>query len=179
MLDILERIKEHEEKGVLEQDETESLTDVMMEQKECLLTDGLVLQAKPKTENLMMSEPSRINEQVQGVEMLPVGLMDQVPRPSDLDDELLDQEAIVAGNVAVGGEQASMGKAMIEGVQGQGQMVEQCGDVMVVEADNSVVALCKAYFGPGPGSILLDNTIGVQNNLHTEDAGVKCGGKVM
>ena len=35
----MERIpKEHEEKGVLEQDETESLTDVMMEQKECLLT---------------------------------------------------------------------------------------------------------------------------------------------
>ena len=69
--------------------------------------------------------------------MSPVGLMDQVPRPSDLDDKLLDQEAIVAGNVAVGGEQASMDEAMIEGDQGQGQMVEQCGDVMVVEAGTS------------------------------------------
>ena len=43
-------------------------------------------------------------------------------------------------------------------------------------SDNSVVALCMAYFGPGPGSILLDNA---QNSLHTEDAGVKCGSKVM
>ena len=74
---------------------------------------------------------------LQGVEMLPVVLMDQVPRPLDSDDKLLDQEAIVAGNVAVGGEQASMYEAMIEGVQGQGQMVEQCGDVMVVEAGTS------------------------------------------
>ena len=63
--------------------------------------------------------------------------MDQVPRPLDSDDELLDQEAIVAGNVAVGGEQASMDEAMIEGVQGQDQMVEQCGDVTVVEAGTS------------------------------------------
>ena len=68
------------------------------------------------------------------VEMSPVVLMDQVPRPLASDDELLDQEAMVAGNVAVGGEQASMDEAMIEGVQGQGQMVEQCGDVMVVGA---------------------------------------------
>ena len=69
--------------------------------------------------------------------MSPVVLMDQVPRPFDSDDKLLDQEAIVVGNVAVGGEQASMDEAMIEGVQGQGQMVEQCGDVMVVEAGTS------------------------------------------
>ena len=60
--------------------------------------------------------------------------MDQVPRPLDSDDNLLDQETIVTGNVAVGGEQASMDEAMIEGDQGQGQMVEQCGDVTVVEA---------------------------------------------
>ena len=66
-----------------------------------------------------------------------VVLMDQVPKPLDSDDELLDQEAIVAGNVAVGEEQASMYEAMIEGDQGQGQMVEQCGDVMVVEAGTS------------------------------------------
>ena len=46
----------------------------------------------------------------------------------------------------------------------------------VNSSDNSVVALCKAYFGPGPGSIL---TIGMLNSLHTDDAGVKCGGKVM
>ena len=64
-------------------------------------------------------------------------LMVQVPRPLASDDELLDQETIVAGNVAVGGEQASMYEAMIEGVQGQSQMVEQCGDVMVVEAGTS------------------------------------------
>ena len=69
--------------------------------------------------------------------MSPVVLMDQVPRPLDSDDELLDQDAMVAGNVAVGGEQASMDEAMIEGDQGQGQMVEQCGDVMVVEAGTS------------------------------------------
>ena len=69
--------------------------------------------------------------QLQGVEMSPVVLIDQVPRTLDSDDKLLDQEAIVARNVAVG---ASMDEAMIEGVQGQGHMVEQCGDVMVVEA---------------------------------------------
>ncbi|KAL5469205.1 hypothetical protein EMCRGX_G030429 [Ephydatia muelleri] len=148
------------------------------------------------------------------VEMSPVVLMDQVPRPFDSDDKLLDQEAIFAGNVAVGGEQASMYEAMIEGVQGQGQMVDQCGDVTVVEAGtspqhlgsspsegtvqvccnnrpnkldamvvcrdlnlnyNSVVALCMAYFGPGPGSILLDHAIGVQNSLSSNDAGGKCG----
>eukprot|EP00731_Ephydatia_muelleri_P017457 Em0010g555a len=248
--ELLDIIKEHDKKGVLEKDETESSTVVIMEQMEGLLTgtsksshglsreqfllfmypllhstrfrgkiynisqlvhkfaafnafkDGLVLQAKPKTGNLMMFEPSSINEQVQGVrpqidshpppllpveeemhtkpsqhayvhidedvEMSPVGLMDQVPRPLD---ELLDQQAMVAVNVAVGGEQASMDEAMIEVVQGQGQMVEQCGDVMVVEADNSVVALCKAYFGPGPGCILLDNAIEVQNR---EDVGVRC-----
>eukprot|EP00731_Ephydatia_muelleri_P017465 Em0010g563a len=125
--------------------------------------------------------------------MSPVVLMDQVPRPLNSDDKLLNQEAIVASNVAVEGEQASMYEAMIEGVQGQGQMVEQCADVTVVEAgdllmctvamylqsvntsDNSVVALCKAYFGPGPGSILLDHAIGVQTSLNTEDAGVRCG----
>ena len=50
----------------------------------------------------------------------------------------------------------------------------------VNSSDNSDVALCEAYFGPGPGSILLDNAIGVQKKvLHTEDAGVKCEGKVM
>ena len=49
----------------------------------------------------------------------------------------------------------------------------------VNSSDNSVVALCKAYFGPGPGSILLDNAIGVQNSLNTEDVGVKFGGKAM
>ena len=39
LLDILDSItKEHEEKGVLEKDETESLTDVIMEQMEGLLT---------------------------------------------------------------------------------------------------------------------------------------------
>ena len=74
---------------------------------------------------------------LQDVEMSPVGLMGQVPRPLDSDKELLHQEVIVPGNVAVGGEQASMGEAMIEGVQGQGQMVEQCGGVMVVEAGTS------------------------------------------
>ena len=58
--------------------------------------------------------------------------MDQVPRPLVSDDKL--QEAIVAGNVAVGGEQVSMEELMIEGVQEQGQMLEQCGDEMVVEA---------------------------------------------
>ena len=65
--------------------------------------------------------------------MPPDVLINQVPRPLDSDDELLDQEAIAA----VGGEQASMDEAMIEGGQGQGQMVEQCGDVMVVEAGTS------------------------------------------
>ena len=74
---------------------------------------------------------------LQGVEMSPVVLMDQVPRPLNSDDKLLNQEAIVAGNVAVGGEQASMDEAMIEGDQGQGQMVDQCGDVTVVEAGTS------------------------------------------
>ena len=69
--------------------------------------------------------------------MSPVVLMDQVPRPLESDDKLLDQEAVVAGNVVVGVEQASMDEAVIEGVQGQGQMVEQCGDVMVVEAGTS------------------------------------------
>ncbi|KAL5469178.1 hypothetical protein EMCRGX_G030392 [Ephydatia muelleri] len=57
--------------------------------------------------------------------------------PASNNDKLLDQQAISAGNVAVGGEQASMGKAMIEGVQGQGQMVEQCADVTVVETGTS------------------------------------------
>ena len=48
-------------------------------------------------------------------------------------------------------------------------------------SDNSVVALCKAFFGPGPGSILLGNAnaIGVQNSLPSDDSDVKCGGKVM
>ena len=64
-------------------------------------------------------------------------LMVQVPRPLASDDELLDQETIVAVNVAAGGEQASMDETMIEGGQGQGQMVEQCGDVTVVEAGTS------------------------------------------
>ena len=41
------------------------------------------------------------------------------------------------------------------------------------------MVLWKADFGPGPGSILLDNAIGEQSSLHTEDAGVRCGGKVM
>ena len=49
----------------------------------------------------------------------------------------------------------------------------------VNSSDNNVMALCKAYFGPGPGSIQLGNAIGVQNSLHTEDVGVRCGGKVM
>ena len=62
--------------------------------------------------------------------MSPVGLMDQIPRPLDSDDKLLNKDAIVAGNVAVGGQQVSMDDTMIEGVQGQGQMVEQCGDVV-------------------------------------------------
>ena len=74
---------------------------------------------------------------LQDVEMPLVLLMDQVPRPLNSDDKLLDQEAIVSGNVAVGSEQASMYEAMIEGDQGQGQMVEQCSDMTVVEADTS------------------------------------------
>ena len=74
---------------------------------------------------------------MQYVEMPSIVLMVQVPRPLDSDDELPDQEAIVAGNVAVGGEQASVDEAMIEGVQGQGQMVEQCGGVTVIEAGTS------------------------------------------
>ena len=65
--------------------------------------------------------------------MSPIDLMDQVPRPLDSDDKLLNKDAIVAGNVTVGGQQVSMDETMIEGVQGQGQMVEQCGDVTVVE----------------------------------------------
>ena len=78
-------------------------------------------------------------------------LMVQVPRPLASDDELLDQETIVAGNVAVGGEQASMGEAMIEEVQGQDQMVEQCGDVMVVEAGTSPSHLGRSQSHlPGP-----------------------------
>ena len=43
----------------------------------------------------------------------------------------------VVGNIAVGGEQASMKEPMIEGVQEQGQMVEQCGDEMGVMAGTS------------------------------------------
>ncbi|KAL5469236.1 hypothetical protein EMCRGX_G030461 [Ephydatia muelleri] len=71
------------------------------------------------------------------VEMPLVLLMDQVPRPLNSDDKLLDQEAVVAGNVVVGVEQASMDEAMTKGVQGQDQMVEQCGNVTVVEAGTS------------------------------------------
>ena len=89
---------------------------------------------------------------LQDIEMLV--LMDQVPRPLDSNDKLLDQEVIVAGNVAVGGEQASMDEAMIEGVQGQGQMVEQCGDVMVVEAGTSPSHL-GALQSHLPGPVLL------------------------
>lgn len=44
------------------------------------------------------------------------------------------QEVIVAGNVTVGGDEANMEEGMIEQVQEQSQMVEQCGDVMAVEA---------------------------------------------
>ena len=79
--------------------------------------------------------------------MSPVVLMDQVPRPFDSDDDLLDQQVIVA----VGGEQASMDEAMIEGVQGQGQMVEQCGGVMVVEAGTSPshLGMLQSHL-PGP-----------------------------
>ena len=66
---------------------------------------------------------------------------------------------------------------------------------MVYFSDTSVVPLRKAYFGPGPGSILLDNVlcygnelsllmcrhnpIGVHDCLHSEDAGVRCGGKAI
>eukprot|EP00731_Ephydatia_muelleri_P017458 Em0010g556a len=165
----------------------------------------------PPVEEEMHTKPSQ-HAHVhtdEDVEMSPVALMDQVPRPLASDDKLLDQEAMVAGNVAVGGEQASMDEATIEGDQGQGQMVEQCGDVTVVEACtspsylegtvqvccnnkpnkpdamvecrdlnlnyNSDVALCKAYFGAGPGSILLDHAIGVQTSLNPEDVGVRCG----
>ena len=51
--------------------------------------------------------------------------------------------------------------------------------VAMYSSDNSVVALCKAYIGPGPGSILLDHAIRVQNSLPSDDAGVSCRGKVM
>ena len=44
----------------------------------------------------------------------------------------------------------------------------------VIFSDNSVVALCKTYFGPGSRSILLDN-----NSVHTQDVSVRCGGMVM
>ena len=50
--------------------------------------------------------------------MSPVVLIDQVPRPLDY-----------AGNVE---KQTSMDEAVIERVQGQGQMVEQRGDMTVV-----------------------------------------------
>ena len=57
-----------------------------------------------------------------------------VTRPSDSDDEHLEQEAIIPGNVTIGGEQASMDETITQCVQGQSQSVVECGNVKVLEA---------------------------------------------